>query len=103
MNTKFRRLGIGVLLLLPLLLLASVALAQSSDGYSLFWWTVDNGGATFANGGNYSLGGTTGQPDAGVLSGGTYTLGGGFWVGLEGAAPPVEYDIYLPLVMRGFS
>jgi len=100
MNTKFRRLGIGVLLLLPLLLLASVALAQSSDGYSLFWWTVDNGGATFASGGDYSLGGTTGQPDAGVLSGGSYTLGGGFWVGLEGAAPPVEYDIYLPLVMR---
>ncbi len=98
--TGLRKAGKVLLALAALLLLASVALAQSSDGYSLFWWTVDNGGATFANGGNYSLGGTTGQPDAGVLSGGTYTLGGGFWVGLEGAAPPVEYDIYLPLVMR---
>jgi len=97
---SLRKVGKVIPVLAALLLLASVALAQSGDGYSLFWWTVDNGGATFANGGDYSLGGTTGQPDAGVLSGGSYTLGGGFWVGLEAAAPPVEYDIYLPLVMR---
>ena len=85
--------------LTTLLLLASVALAQSGGGYDLTWNTVDGGGATFSEGGGYALGGTIGQPDAGVLTGGAYTLAGGFWGG--GAA--VEYPIYLPLVLRNFS
>ena len=80
-----------------LLLLASVALA--ANGYELAWWTVDGGGATFSTGGGYSLGGTTGQPDAGVLRGGEYTLGGGFWGG--GALATYDHGLYLPLVLRG--
>jgi hypothetical protein len=91
----------GVLLALAaLLLLASVALAQTGGPYDLTWSTVDGGGYTFSSGDGYTLGGTVGQPDAGVLSGGDYTLAGGFWGGGELA---VEYDIYLPLVLRGFS
>jgi hypothetical protein len=85
-----------ILLLLALiaLLLASVARAQSGGGYDLTWSTVDGGGATWSAGGGYALGGTVGQPDAGVLSGGGYTLAGGFW---GGAA---RYGVYLPLVLR---
>jgi len=94
-----------LLALAALLLLASVALrqaqdvalAQSGGGYDLTWNTVDAGGYTFSTGGDYSLGGTIGQPDAGVLTGGDYTLGGGFWGG--GA---VEYKTYLPLVLRNY-
>ena len=84
-------------LLAALLLTASIpgALAQSGGGYDLTWSTIDGGGYTFSTGGSYSLGGTVGQPDAGALSGGGYTLGGGFWGG--GAAQP---RIYLPLVLR---
>ena len=78
-----------------LCLLAGIALAQSGGGYDLTWNTVDGGGYTFSEGGGYSLGGTVGQPDAGVLSGGDYTLAGGFWPG--GAA---RYSIYLPLVVK---
>ena len=40
--------------------------------------------------------GTAGQPDAGVLSGGGYSLGGGFW---KGGLPAGAYRIYLPLVL----
>ena len=73
-----------------------IALAQTGDGYALSWWTVDGGGA---GGGSqtlpYSLAGTIGQPDAGVLEGDGYTLVGGFWGGVS-----VEFGIYLPLVMR---
>jgi len=83
------------LLVVLLSLLASVALAQSGGGYDLSWNTVDGGGATWSEGGGYSLGGTIGQPDAGMLSGGGYTLAGGFW---PGAA--ARYGIYLPLVLR---
>jgi len=87
-----------------LLLLAAVpTLAQSGggyqvarSGYDLTWSTVDGGGGTFSTGEGYSLGGTAGQPDAGLLSGGAYTLAGGFWPGGEVAM----YRIYLPLVMR---
>jgi hypothetical protein len=87
-----------LLALVALLLLASVARAQSGGGYDLTWSTVDGGGATWSEGGGYALGGTVGQPDAGVLSGGGYTLAGGFWPG--GAA--ARYGVYLPLVLRNY-
>ena len=82
-----------------LFLSAAVALAQSGGIYDLSWSSVDGGGYTFSAGGAYTLGGTIGQPDAGLLSGGDYTLGGGFWGGGSPAAAG-GYDIYLPLVLR---
>ena len=57
------------------------ASAQSGGAYNLEWNTLSGGGQTFATGGAYSLGGTTGQPDAGSLAGGSYALSGGFWGG----------------------
>jgi len=63
------------LLILGLWLSAAAVRAQN---YSVDWFTVDGGGGT-SSGGVYSLSGTIGQPDAGKLSGGTYTLDGGFW------------------------
>ena len=62
-----------------------VALAQP---YAIDWYTVDGGGGT-STGGNYTLSGTVGQPDAAAtpLSGGTYTLQGGFWPGLVVTIP----------------
>ncbi|MBU0490862.1 MAG: hypothetical protein KKA73_03460 [Chloroflexi bacterium] len=87
----FLVLGAGVLLL-------SVGLiARAQGGYDLSWWTVDGGGYTVSTGGGYELGGTIGQPDAGQLTGGTYTLGGGFW---SGGAAAIQYQLYLPLVLR---
>lgn len=53
----------------------ATALAQS---YSIDWLTIDGGGGT-STGGVYSVNGTIGQSDAGRLSGGSYTLAGGFW------------------------
>ncbi|HNS50553.1 MAG TPA: hypothetical protein PKO09_05155 [Anaerolineae bacterium] len=86
-------------LLACLVLLAVVpVLAQSGGGYDLSWSTVDGGGGTFSIGGGYSLGGTAGQPDAGMATGGVYALGGGFWGG--GAVAQPENVIYLPLVVR---
>ncbi len=64
--------------------------APSGGPYSLEWTTLDGGGVTFAVGGGYRLGGTVGQPDAGLLAAGGYTLGGGFWGG--GSGSPVDID-----------
>ena len=80
-----------------LLLVSSLVLAQSGGGYDLTWSTVDGGGYIFSTGEGYSLGGTIGQPDAGLLSGQVYTLAGGFW---PGGAVAAGYRIYLPLVLR---
>ena len=46
--------------------------------YSIQWHTIDGGGGT-STGGDYSLSGTVGQPDAGTMSGGDFALSGGFW------------------------
>lgn len=71
--------------------------AQLGSGYELRWSTVDGGGVVGAGApGSYALNGTAGQPDAGSLSGGSYTLRGGFWVSATAAA----YHVYLPLVLR---
>jgi hypothetical protein len=68
--------------------------AQSGGGYDLTWSSIDGGGLMFSTGGGYSLGGTIGQADAGVLTGGGYALNGGFW------APGWRFPAYLPLVLR---
>jgi hypothetical protein len=91
-----------VLVAIALLLAVSTALAQG-NGYDLSWFTVDGGGGTVSNGGSgYALTGTAGQPDAGALTNGSYTLVGGFWGGAAAAATPGIRPIYLPLILRNF-
>jgi hypothetical protein len=63
---------------------AAPTLAQSIQ---IDWFTTDGGGVSLASGGPYSLGGTSGQPDAGLLNGGPYEMTGGFW---SLPAPPEE-------------
>lgn len=81
-----------VALVVSLGLLSTLAVAQSGEGYDLTWNTVDGGGYAFASEYRYTLGGTAGQSDAGVLAEGEYTLRGGFWSGC-----PIGYDVYLYL------
>src|SRR5262245_27121591 len=60
------------------------ALAQSGGGFDLTWSSIDGGGATNTRGWTFTLSGTIGQPDAQaapVMSGGSFTLTGGFWPG----------------------
>lgn len=86
-----RRFAIATLVLL--LALSSVALA-GSVAYELPWFTVDGGGGMWSTGGGFTLGGTVGQADAGVLTGGGYALSGGFW------GPGGTYVGFLPVVMK---
>jgi hypothetical protein len=78
-------------LALGLLLLATAACPANAQSYSIDWHTIDGGGGTCTNG-QYSLSGTVGQPDAGTMSGGNYTLRGGFWsVGAAVQTPGAPY------------
>jgi hypothetical protein len=72
-------------------------LAQSGGGYDLTWSTIDGGGGA-SSGGGYLLGGTIGQPDSGMMSGGVCTLVGGFWGG--GVSGATSRYVYLPIVLR---
>ena len=70
MNWKrFARYGFGLALALPL---------AASAQLNIDWFTIDGGGGT-STGGVYSVNGTIGQPDAGKMSGGNYSVDGGFW------------------------
>jgi hypothetical protein len=91
MNTKRWILVVVMLLCIPT---ALPVVGQLGDGYDLTWNSIDGGGTMFSMGG-YSLGGTIGQPDAGTLSGASYTLAGGFWVGGSNG-----YKVYLPLIVK---
>jgi hypothetical protein len=73
-----------------------LAFAMNAQAYdALSWRSFDGGGVAFVSSGGYRLGATIGQPDAGSLGAGTFTLRGGFWIGgqanLVGVAdsPPV--------------
>ncbi len=46
--------------------------------YAVGWFTIDGGGGV-SSGAGYSVAGTVGQPDAGTMGGGAFTLVGGFW------------------------
>ena len=72
-----------------------------SSDFQVDWFTVDGGGGSSA-GGNYALEGTLGQPDAESLSGGNYTLSGGFWGGGNQAATD-DHHIFLPLIEKDFD
>ena len=66
--------------IVAMLMLLGICTAQSGGGYELSWCTIDGGGIAFATGGTFVLGGTVGQPDASnALTGGAFSLTGGFW------------------------
>jgi hypothetical protein len=77
-NQQFNLNSARLLFWLSVALCYQAAWAQT---YTIDWFTADGGGGT-SRGGVYSLTGTIGQPDASTLSGGQFTLQGGFWPGI---------------------
>jgi hypothetical protein len=80
------------LLILATSLIAPAAFAQSGGGFDLSWSTIDGGGGS-SSGGNFILNSTIGQPDAGALSGGLFTLAGGFWGVMLPDAPKLRITL----------
>ena len=79
-NAECRMQKRGRLWLLCFIILqSSFCLRAWGQSYSIDWFKISGGGGT-SIGGIYSVSGTIGQPDAsGALSGGNYSLTGGFW------------------------
>ena len=75
-----------------LLALLAATIIASAQPYSIDWYKVAGGGGMNSTGGVYSVSGTVGQPDAsGAMSGGGYSLTGGFWAlyAVQTAGAPV--------------
>ena len=97
MTRKMNVARAGMLLALLVLLGASATPAYSDGAYAITWWSVQGGSPSSSQGAEYRVEGATGQPEAGLLTGGVYTLAGGFWA-VAGAA---ARRLYLPILMRG--
>ncbi len=82
--------------ILVLVLFAGAFAVRAEGSFSVVRWSSDGGGGS-STGGQYTLVGTIGQPDAGTFasSGGDFQVLGGFWAGKSG-----EYRSFLPLVAR---
>jgi hypothetical protein len=85
MNLKFASnffTGPASLVTLPLCLIilhSAFCLRTLGQDYSVDWYKVAGGGGT-SSGGNYSISGTIGQPDASApMSGGNFSVTGGYW------------------------
>ena len=62
-----------------ILLHSAFGLRALGQSYSVDWYKISGGGGP-STGGTYQVNGTIGQPDAsGALSGGQYSVTGGFW------------------------
>ena len=85
---------IAAAMMCSLAVCSCVALAGPSGGsFEITWYTIDVGGTNNATGGNFTLSGTIGQPDAGaVMTGGQFSLAGGFWPGVS-SAPACPGDV----------
>jgi len=80
-----------------LALAGSAGLAAAAADPQLDWWVVAGGGGS-ASGGDYQVEGAAGQAAAGLMTGGAYELGSGFWGG--GALTRAAYGIHLPVIIR---
>ncbi len=73
-----RRHGGRTALLLGLILSAACGLRTPAQSYSIDWHQIAAGGTS--TGALYSVSGTIGQPaDSGTMSGGNFSMTGGFW------------------------
>ena len=72
---------------------------EESGAVQLAWSVVGSGGAT-TRGGDYVVGGTSGQAGGSAMSGGGYAVEGGFWAGVVSPGEPLLERVMLPVVKQ---
>jgi hypothetical protein len=86
---------------LTLLTLSTLNLQLSTahaQQFSIDWYKIGGGGGT-STGATYQVSGTIGQPDAGsAMSGGSYSLTGGFWSIISVVQTPSLPDLTITFV-----
>ena len=86
----------------PVMLIAALVImgvfaasAWAADSLAIDWWSVDGGSGT-SSGGTWTLTGSIGEADAGVMQGGAFRLEGG----VLASTTSRSYQINLPSVLR---
>ncbi len=97
MHIPQKKRVVWLLAVCTLLLIASAGAAYAQGALDLPWWTADSGGG-LSQGGDFTLHGAAGQPDAGSMQGGVYTLAGGFWP--ASSITETLLKVYLPLTQK---
>src|SRR5580658_1156297 len=93
MNRKF--ISLALVSLCFTLLYSALCPRASAQSYSIDWYKVAGGGGT-STGGTYTVSGTIGQPDAsGAMTGGNYSLMGGFWALISVMQTPGAPTLYI--------
>ena len=85
----------GSIIPVAIIITLLITSAFASVGYELMWFTIDGGGGTFTSGEDYTLVGSVGQHDTGIMGDCNISIKGGFW-GYAG----LNYCILLPLIQR---
>lgn len=79
--------------------LGLISLPVVAQSYSIDWYKVAGGGGT-STGGVYAVSGTIGQHDAGaVMTGGNFSLTGGFWALISAVQTPGLPDLTIAFVV----
>lgn len=85
------------------LVLSLFAFRAAAQNYSIDWYKISGGGGT-STGGTFAVSGTIGQPDAGVaMSGGNYSVTGGFWALFQVVQTPGAPTLYISRNGNGMS
>lgn len=94
MNRKPQAI-LALLLLLPLLIMGTAVMAQTSPSFNLEWHVIANGGQESISA-SYRVNGTFGQSTASqpIASGNSFIVSSGYWFIETGET------VYLPLIVR---
>ncbi len=94
---KQRALVLLFAFLCCLVLASAVSAEMFSDNYGVPWDARWGGGGPISSA-NYAINGTVGQGAIGLTGSPNYGVKAGYWYGAI-----VQYNIYLPLVLRNCS
>jgi len=94
MNKRWMLVGVAGLLVA--LLLAGIARAQTSTGYSLSWYVLTGGGGKPTSA-HYAMHSTIGQPIVGFSDSASFGMQSGYWQNWP------DYAIFLPLIVKSGS
>jgi hypothetical protein len=98
---RSRPASLTLLLACFILLHSSFCLRALGQSYTVDWYKIAGGGGTSTGGpvtgtNYYSVSGTIGQPDAsGAMTGGNYSLTGGFWSLVDVVQTPGAPTLYI--------
>ena len=102
MNSRFANCDLR-LAWLAVALSWTLAVPLSAQNVAIDWFTLDGGGGDSAGGG-YTISSTISQPDAGgPMTGGSYSLTGGYWVLPAVVQTPGSPTLTITPGARGFA